>query len=619
MSRIITIDFETLDHGIQNSLGPGWPWGGCEILGMSWKVEGMEEAEYETDIDKIKEIIAQSIEDEKIIVAHNASYEAGIIKMLGFDMRKVKIRCTLIIAKLVNNILKSFSLENLAQYYLKESKITDTMVQTAIEFGLITPLKSYYGKPESKAYQAAHSKAKRELWSILHHLQEASDVVANYANRDVEVTERLYHTLVETGKVDEDVIEKFCLLINVVTDIRSHGVRVDIKRVYEVRSILNKKLTKCSRTFWDACGYINYNSPKAVETWAKELGYPPERDLTGRLGYGDAWIKANSDDNRVVMYGNCKRYHKAIGFTESIIKYEVMGRVHPELNIMEAVTGRFSSTNPNIQQIPSRDPEIGPLIRSLYLPEEGEKWFSLDFSAQEPRIAAHFAVLCHENQLPYKVQVPAGKNPDTGRWEFKWAKDTETFNCPAVVKLKSAYDNDPQLDSHEFNRSLIQESSGVEITRKATKTIALGIMYGMGKAKLANSLGLSVDKAKQLINAFNQGSPFVKMLSDMAQYSMFTNGDIKTLGGRRSKSESGAEYKALNKLIQGSAFDQTALCLVEAWKAGLTVLNTVHDEINISGTKDDAAKLKQIMENTIKLLIPSFTDIGEGESWAEAK
>ena len=143
------------------------------------------------------------------------------------------------------------------------------------------------------------------------------------------------------------------------------------------------------------------------------------------------------------------------------------------------VTGRFSSSNPNLQQIPARDPEIKKMIRGLFVPEEGCKWGSFDYASQEPRWLAHY--------------------------------------CATLTGV----DRHPQIDEvvemyHEGNADFHQMVADMaEIPRKEAKTVNLGIMYGMGKKKLANVLDITEEEATSLLNKYYERVPFVKGLADM--------------------------------------------------------------------------------------------------------
>lgn len=583
----IIIDFETMDWGLRDGLGPGFPWGGVKILGMSWcDVNSQSDTEYVTDKEQMKCILDAA----DIIVAHNAQYEAGLIHYLEVDITTKTILCT----KLASQFLKSnrfrSSLDALSQEFLGNKKMSSEMLDKAIEIGLVTPMKSYYAEnKETQTYKNARKRATNDMWASLDQLQEVDEIVATYANIDVDLTKKLY--LMFKNSLEKlklwDVYKRFCLLIQATTLMRAQGSRVDIKRTYWAKNYLRGELVAAEAKLWALCGVFNYGSDKQVKEWATELGYPPQPDIMGNLGFGKSWIDRNLDDERVALFGECKKYVKAIEFCDSIIKFEKDGRVYPEMTIMGARTGRFSSRNPNIQQIPGRDKIIGPLIRSLYIPEKGQQWYSLDYSGQEDRLRVHFAA---------------------------------SLGIESALDLVDQFADDPNFDTHQDTMDRMNKELGEEVlTRSMAKTQNHGISYGMGVAKQARGLGVSESEARKLKDLFFKVNPYVKELFNAASTAAKRRGFLKTLGGRHVHVDEGFEYKALSALVQGSALDQTAEALIQCYESGIIPLSVVHDEINISGTPGTAEIVKDIMENAFKLKVPTVTSIGSGDNWAEAK
>lgn len=267
-----------------------------------------------------------------------------------------------------------------------------------------------------------------------------------------------------------------------------------------------------------------------------------------------------------------------------------------------------SCSNPNLQQIPARDPLIGPMIRGLFLPEEGMQWGAFDYSSQEPRLVAHYAYL---------------------------------LELPGAEAFHTAYQKDPNTDFHQIAADLV----GVD--RKKAKNINLGLFYGMGKGKLADQLGLPMTEANELFAQYHAAVPFVRRLSEHCMSRAEQKGVIRTLLGRKchfnkweprryqggppkSHSDALAEYgpeikraftyKALNKLIQGSAADQTKKAMLELFRAGILPMLQLHDELDVSITsKEEGEKVMEIMETCVQLSVPSVVDMDIGPSWGEAK
>jgi DNA polymerase I-like protein with 3'-5' exonuclease and polymerase domains len=276
-------------------------------------------------------------------------------------------------------------------------------------------------------------------------------------------------------------------------------------------------------------------------------------------------------------------------------------------------------SNPNLQQIPARDPELGPMIRSLFLPEEGEQWAAIDFSQQEPRILVHYA----------HVYGKTRGVPLEGAKEFV-----------------AAYNDNPDTDFH----TMVAEMAN--IPRKQAKTINLGMMYGMGVNKLSEQLDLSVEEAKGLTKQYHDRVPFVKGLMNGVTNRLnekSSGGSLHSLLGRKcrfdlwepdtfamnkalpyreavdaygptTRLKRAYTYKALNRLIQASAADMTKKAMVDLYKQGIIPMLQIHDEIAMSVKNvEEANKVAKIMETAVPLEVPSKCDVEIGPSWGEAK
>jgi DNA polymerase I-like protein with 3'-5' exonuclease and polymerase domains len=317
------------------------------------------------------------------------------------------------------------------------------------------------------------------------------------------------------------------------------------------------------------------------------------------------------------MIAKAREINKAhTTFIDTILKFTHKGRIHADINPIRSdqggtVTGRFSYANPNLQQIPARNKELGPMIRSLFLPEIDHKWGCFDYSQQEPRLVVHYAAttepICFDE---------------------------------SVTKIVEKFKN----NSVDFHKT-VADMAG--ISRDQAKTINLGLFYGMGKAKLQAELGLNTkEEAEVLFNQYHNNVPFVKELMNKTSQFAQTSGSIGTLLGRRCRfnkwepatfgmhtamSFEEAErtygrgrirramtYKALNKLIQGSAADMTKKAMLDLYKEGIIPHIQIHDELDIS-VKDDnhAKKIVEIMEGAVTLAIPNKVDYESGETWGD--
>ena len=300
------------------------------------------------------------------------------------------------------------------------------------------------------------------------------------------------------------------------------------------------------------------------------------------------------------------------------------GRIHSHINQIRSddggtVSGRISMNNPNLQQIPARDPELGPMIRSLFLPEEGEQWAAIDYSQQEPRILVHYAYIYGNSRgIPLK----------------------------GIDEFVHGYRHDSSMDFH----TMVAEMA--KIPRKQAKTINLGLIYGMGVKKMSEQLDISLDEAKDLVAQYNDRVPFVRGLMTGVQNRLNEQGgkgSIRSLLGRKcrfdlwepdsfkmnkalpyseavleygptTKLKRAYSYKALNRLIQASAADMTKKAMVDIYKTGRLPLIQIHDEIAMSVKDEKEAKtIAEIMENAVDLEIPSKCDVEIGPDWGTAQ
>jgi len=205
------------------------------------------------------------------------------------------------------------------------------------------------------------------------------------------------------------------------------------------------------------------------------------------------------------------------------------------------------------------------------------------------------------------------------------------LGCDGIDEFITEFKQNPQFDMHKKVAALIFNKAEEDIQkdeRTIAKTINLGVSYGMGISKLGQALGLTDEQAKLLKKQYNEGSPFLDQLNNFCKKALQNRGYIKTIAGRLARispsimidgKEKTFEYKALNQLIQGSACDQTTNAMVQCYKENLPVLFPVHDELCISGTLEQAERVKEIMEHAVELVIPSFTDIKSGDNWSECK
>jgi DNA polymerase I-like protein with 3'-5' exonuclease and polymerase domains len=596
-SKIIAIDLETCDPNLM-TLGPGWARSDGYVVGIA-VAAGDFNAYY-----PIKHLHGGNIAQGPVIkwlqkqmatphipkLFHNATYDLGWLHHMGIKVEG-KIIDTMIAAPLLDENRWSYSLDALGRDYLGERKNERLLRAAAKEWG-IDP--------------------KAEMWKL------PAKFVGQYAEQDAALTLRLWqHMEAELYKNElTHIFELETSLIPLMLEMRSRGVRVDLDQA----DITKKRLTALEKELKDD---IKRKTGILVEPWvatsvAAVLGHYgikcAKTENSAQPSVTKAFLQACPHEiaGQILKLRELNKANNT--FIDSILRYEHNGRIHCEFNQLKSddggtVTGRFSSSNPNLQQIPARDPELKKAIRGLFIPEEGDKWGSFDYSSQEPRLLVHYC------------SVLADKTPN-----------------PLVTKLVDAYHaRDP--DFHQMVADI------TEIERKQAKMVNLGIMYGMGRGKLANTLNISEQEAKELLETYHSKVPFVKALADMVSSRAAQHGQVRTLLGRKCRfdmwepnsfgynkplrheeaiKEYGPgirrafTYKALNKLIQGSAADQTKKAMADCYAEGLVPLLTVHDELCFSvSSEDQAARIKEIMESCVELRVPSKVDQELGANWGE--
>jgi DNA polymerase I-like protein with 3'-5' exonuclease and polymerase domains len=596
-SQYIAIDLETNDPNLM-TLGPGWARGDGFIVGIAVAAGDFvgyypiaHEGGGNIPQNKVMKWLQDQLATPNIPkIMHNATYDAGWLRWAGVKIQGTIID-TMVAAPLLDENRFSYSLNNLARDYLNERKDEKTLRAAAADHGF---------------------DPKGEMWRL------NSRFVGAYAEKDAELTLKLWNMMrVELEKQSlMDVFNLETSLIPVLLDMRETGVKVDIDRA----EIAKKNLITLKK---DLISEIKHDTGVAIEPWvAKSVAsvfdhynlYYNKTENNGQPSFTKAFLQACPHEvaSRILRLRELDKASNT--FIDNILKFSHKGRIHCEFHPLRSddggtVTGRFSSSNPNLQQIPARDPEIKAMIRGLFIPDEGCKWGSFDYSSQEPRLLVH-----------YCASLPA---------------DDRHHSIDAVVEEYHKGD----ADFHQMVADM------ADISRKQAKTVNLGIMYGMGVGKLSHTLDIAPDEAKELLGQYDKKVPFVKGLANMVSQRAAKYGQIRTMSGRlcrfdmweprtfgynkpMKREEAEKEYgpmlrraftyKALNRLIQGSAADQTKTAMVKCYEEGLVPLLTVHDELcfNVE-SEEQAARITEIMETSTPLKVPSKVDQELGDNWGE--
>jgi len=605
-AKQIAIDVETRDPNIKSN-GPGWPTGDGEVVGYAVAVADW--AGYipirhlgggnldERIVNKWLKKVFESPADK---IMHNAQYDAGWIRRMGFTLNG-RIIDTMLIASLLDENRFSYSLNALCYDMLGKVKHEKTLQEAAREFGL---------------------DPKAEMWKM------PAMYVGPYAQNDAEITLDLWnHLSTQLTKEDLWPIANLELqLLPCLIDMTWRGVRIDQDRVERTRNhLIKEEKATLARIKSIAGGDVELWAASSIAKAFDKLSIPYPKTERGAPSFTKSFL-ADHPHEIAQLIVRARNLNKTSGtFINTIMKHcHKDGRIHAHINQIRSddggtVSGRISMSNPNLQQIPARDPELGPMIRSLFLPEEGEQWAAIDFSQQEPRILVHYSYVY-------------GKSRGA--------------QMAGVEEFVDAYRNDPNMDFH----TMVAEMAS--IPRKQAKTINLGMMYGMGVNKLSEQLDVSVEEAKSLTKQYHDRVPFVKGLMNGVTNRLnekSSGGSLHSLLGRKcrfdlwepdtfamnkalpyreavdaygptTRLKRAYTYKALNRLIQASAADMTKKAMVDLYKQGIIPMLQIHDEIAMSVKNvEEANKVARIMETAVPLEVPSKCDVEIGPSWGEAK
>ena len=589
----IAIDLETRDPDLIKK-GSGSVIGNGEVIGIAVATKHFKgyfpiahEGGGNMDRTRVLSWLKDILESPSTKVFHNAIYDVCWLRAMGFKING-DIACTMIAAALTDENRFRYDLNSLSWHYLGYGKNEAALAEAAEEWGI---------DPKSEMYKLP----------AMH--------VGAYAERDAEVTLGLWQEM-KKEIINQDLEDIFDLesdLFHCLVDMRFKGVRVDIERAHQMKKELitqEKELLRKIKTetnidtqIWAARSIANVFDMLRLEY--------PRTEKTASPSFTKNFLQEH-EHPVVKMIAQAREINKAhTTFLDSILRYEHNGRIHAEINQLRnagggTVTGRFSYQNPNLQQIPARNKDLGPKIRSLFIPEEGHRWGVFDYSQQEPRLVVHYASL---------------------------------YKLPSVYDVVDSYSNDSSADFHQTVADM------ADIPRSQAKTINLGLFYGMGKAKLQAELGVTKDKAADLFNTYHSRVPFVKQLMEKASNRAQDRGQIRTLLGRLCRfhlwepnqfgmhkalpheealREHGPgirrayTYKALNKLIQGSAADMTKKAMLELYKEGIIPHIQIHDELDISVEDEShAKKIIDVMENAVTLEVPNKVDYEHGDNWGE--
>ena len=596
----VAIDLETYDPGIKDH-GAGYVSGNGFVVGVAVSFEGFDgyfPVKHERGANlpetAVKNWLKNLFKEDPIVIFHNAIYDLGWLRRWGVECNVTKIYDTLLAAPLVDENKFNYKLDFLAKDYLGERKETDLLENFGKENGF-------------RAIENMH--------------MVPSSLVGIYAEQDTRLTLKLWEFLrIELQK--QNLIDVFNLetdLLPILLEMKWKGVRIDLEKAEKTKKFFSDEEKNIYQTIKKETGIkIDASSiytPSVLQEIFDKVGEKYEVTEKNKQIKIEKDSLLESENPVIRSLALAREYNKAhTTFIDSYLKFAINGRIHADINQLKkednrgTVSGRMSMSYPNLQQVPSRNPLVASKIRSLFLPEEGEQWASLDYAQQEPRLLVHYA----------KKQGLEGADE--------------------MVKFF-----EDGMDFHQVTA----EMAG--ISRKEAKTVGLSLMYGQGIKALAESLESTEEEAKALKDKYNKNVSFLKSIMTKATRYAEQQGYINTILGRKcrfdlwtskdfedrrvfsyenarkewswNQIQRANTYKALNRVIQGSAADQTKSAMVSLRKeVGVIPMIQIHDELNVSVTDETQVKeIKRVMESAVELHVPTKCEAKIGPNWGESK
>jgi DNA polymerase I-like protein with 3'-5' exonuclease and polymerase domains len=605
-----------------------------ETTGLNWRKDKMfgvaiaafTDEKYDTmvsgyydvrDQPRILEVLHDRLPHVRRYVNHNAKFDVHVLHTAtGAGPGYGRVECTGVRAALINEHLAEYNLDFLGQKYVGRGKELSIYAELAQLFG---------------------GKADRSQIKNLH--RAPAETSAKYAIPDAEVALQLWAW-------QEKEIEKQGLqqvwelereLTSVLIEIERGGVRVDADLAHAklkgIKPAMDKALIELLKLAGAGYDEKLINSPKQM----RALFQTGEEDGRWSLGLrdgrrvplvvteaGNPSIDADvlrllaeaHADPRAQQIMRLKKLDKARQFLENHVLGHMEGdRVFPNMNQAKTergtgtTTGRFSIEDPALQQIPARDKEMAEIVRSCFIPDQGEKWLSMDYKQFEARIFAHYV-------------------NDYG--------------------LNEAYASDPDTDFHQIVADMTGLPRSPRFAGDANaKQINLGLLFGMGKGKLAAEMGLPFTTQTRIMNGENKevfiagpeaeaifdqyhsAVPGIKNLLSQASSIAKSRGYVQTMMGRHLRFPGGKfTHKAGGLVFQGTAADCMKYKMIEMWKQskkwGVRMLLSVHDELNFSVARPTTGLTDQLVscytryDGPIKFRVPITCSAAYGKDWYAA-
>lgn len=597
-AKRIALDIETFDPYLTD-LGPGVR-RGAHIVGYSFAIEDgpahyvpmRHEAGGNLDPSQaINYLRDRATEFSGEIVGHNLQYELDFLTHERVNFAARWFRDVMIAEPLINEFRQSYSLAAIATYYGLAGKDEGALKEAARAHGL----------PE-----------KGGLWRL------HAGYVGEYGIRDVTLPLEILRKQ-ETQFEAEELWEAWNVesaLLPVLVRMKRRGIRINERRLSKIDAWTHAEQRNAADEIRIRTGVeiaiSDFTKPNPLAYVLSRIGVTLPRTEKGQPNIDKRFLESlNHPVADAIVRGRAMDKLRGTyikGVRDQLIK----GRIHPTINQMRkdredgkgmqgTISHRCSAVDPSIQNQPIRDEEIGIPWRAVYQADEGTEYTEGDYSQQEPRMIVHFAE---------KAKIVGGK------------------------EAAARYRQDPDTDFHTF----MAELTG--LPRKVAKGVFLARAYGAGDAKICQQLGLPTEmkervnrdgtvqrwrgageEGAKILEQFERGAGFIKKLSKAVERAAKLRGYVKLIDGRRCRFGRDADgnfdwtHLALNRIAQGSGAVQTKRAMIACDAAGLPIFAQIHDAISGSMTPRQAQEMKEIMETSTELQVPSRVDLKSGDDW----
>lgn len=464
-------------------------------------------------------IIEELVSMPRTLVFQNAKFDMRMLRHKGFHFVNQTIVDITVMARAENNQHMDYSLASQAKRAGMAQKQDDVVKKQLKEFGLFEERRDFFG----------------EIYKSPRYDRVNKEIMEEYACHDVRLTYDLYlhyKNILDKDEKTQPLLEMEYALTKVCFEMEWQGVRLDVNKTMRYREYALESTEREFAEFKRITGEEYDGKPSQLARVFTGSGETFVFTEKGRPSFTDDVLEGfRSDAANVVR--NIRHHQKRVSsFFNNLLNLQWSGVIHPTMWQAGTATGRFSYSDPNLQQVPKEDGDHP--IRGCIIPREGKVLVSIDYKAQEFRM-----MLAYANQADLIEMVMAGHDP------------------------------------HQSTATTV----GIE--RKPAKTLNFALIYGAGTNKIADMLGISTLESRALVQRYFMGLPAVDRFMSKVKTKAKTHGIIYTwLGRRLSFPDHNLSYKAPNALIQGGGADVTKLSMVNLYrKYGIVPLMQVHDQL----------------------------------------